>query len=238
MKPRNGPYYMNSKYQHINNLHPFNFFVPLVEQVKHGVVSLICEDKSGPADIEDILQRFLDMEPIQTGQTEKSFGSGFIFHPKGYILTSEHVISKSSIIYVKLWNGKVHEAKPIFSDPQRDYAIIKIDPDSKLYPLPLGSSSDARVGEWVISVGSPLGLENSVTAGIISAKNRKIQVARRRYEEIFQTDAAINPGNSGGPLINLHGEVIGLNAFIIQASQSLGFAIGIDSIKKNIYELL
>lgn len=82
--------------------------------------------------------------------------------------------------------------------------------------------------------GSPLGLENSVTAGIISAKNRRLQVAKRMYEEIFQTDAAINPGNSGGPLINLNGEVIGLNAFIIQSSQCLGFAIGIDALKQQL----
>jgi S1-C subfamily serine protease len=90
----------------------------------------------------------------------------------------------------------------------------------------------------VSRVGSPLGLENSVTAGIISAKNRRLQVAKRIYEEIFQTDAAINPGNSGGPLINLNGEVVGLNAFIIQSSQSLGFAIGIDSLKQKLESIV
>ncbi|ATO48697.1 MULTISPECIES: S1C family serine protease [Brevibacillus] len=237
MKPR-GWSYTNTKYQQMSNLHPFNFFVPLVEQVKHGVVSLICEDNTSPPDIDQILQSFLDMEPLEAGQTEKSFGSGFIFHPRGYILTSEHVIGKAKSIYVKMWNGKVFEAKLIFSDPQRDYAIVKIESDVRLSPLSLGNSGEARVGEWVISVGSPLGLENSVTAGIISAKNRRIQVSKRLYDEIFQTDAAINPGNSGGPLINLHGEVIGLNAFIIQSSQCLGFAIGIDSIKKKIQQLL
>jgi len=141
------------------------------------------------------------------------------------------VIGKSKNIFVKLFNGRVFEAKRILADRVRDYAVIKIDADCRLYPLALGHSSHTKVGEWVISVGSPLGLENSVTAGIISAKNRRLQVAKRLYEEIFQTDAAINPGNSGGPLINLNGEVIGLNAFIIQSSQCLGFAIGIDALK-------
>lgn len=108
-------------------------------------------------------------------------------------------------------------------------------------------SAFSRFCLWKISLvlffstwacGSPLGLENSVTAGIISAKNRRLQVAKRMYEEIFQTDAAINPGNSGGPLINLNGEVVGLNAFIIQSSQCLGFAIGIDALKQQLEQFI
>src|SRR5690606_36560847 len=132
-----------------------------------------------------------------------------------------HVIGKAKNIMVKNWNGRVYEAETVMSDPARDFAILKVNPSGKLRPLQLGSSAETRVGEWVIGIGSPLGLENSVTAGIISAKNRRLQVGKRLYEEILQTDAAINPGNSGGPLINLHGEVIGVNAFIIQSSQSL-----------------
>ncbi len=217
-----------------NSLHPLNFFVPLVEQVKDGVVSIITQDNITSNDINKLIQNFLGIKATPEELTERSFGSGFIIHPKGYILTSEHVIGKSKKIMVKLCNGRIFEAKLIYADAKRDFAIIKIQANSPLYSLPLGDSSTTRVGEWVISVGAPLGLENSVTVGIISAKNRRLQVSSRYYEEIFQTDAAINPGNSGGPLINLRGEVIGLNAFIIQSSQSLGFAIGINSLKPHI----
>ncbi len=219
------------KYAVRSSLHPFNFFVPLVEQIKDGVVSILTEDTASSPDLNQLIQEFLGRNTLDDGTNERSFGSGFICHPKGYILTSEHVVGKSKGIYVKLWDGRVFEAKRVHSDRTRDFAVIKIDADRRLHPLPLGHSRDVQVGEWVISVGAPLGLENSVTAGIISAKNRRLQVARRVYDEVLQTDAAINPGNSGGPLINLHGEVIGVNAFIIQSSQCLGFAIGIDSLK-------
>lgn len=218
----------------INSLHPLNFLVPLVEQVKDGVVSIITQDTPNSRDINKLIQNFLGIKANPDDLTERSFGSGFIVNSKGYILTSEHVIGKSKNIMVKLCNGRVFEAKLVYADAKRDFAIVKIQADCPLSPLPLGDSSSTKVGEWVISVGAPLGLENSVTCGIISAKNRRLQVSHRYYEEIFQTDAAINPGNSGGPLINLKGEVVGLNAFIIQSSQSLGFAIGINSLKPHI----
>ncbi|MGD8192315.1 S1C family serine protease [Brevibacillus ginsengisoli] len=218
----------------INSLHPLNFLVPLVEQVKDGVVSIITQDTPNSKDINKLIQNFLGMKANPEDLTERSFGSGFIINPRGYILTSEHVIGKSKNIMVKLWNGRIFDAKLIYADAKRDFAIIKIQADFPLSPLPLGDSASTKVGEWVISVGAPLGLENSVTCGIISAKNRRLQVSHRYYEEIFQTDAAINPGNSGGPLINLRGEVVGMNAFIIQSSQSLGFAIGINSLKPHL----
>lgn len=231
MKSKKWSQYTRVKYPvSSSSLHPFNFFVPIVERVQEGVVSIVTEDAPHAKDVDSLIRSLIDQEDNSTPM-ERSFGSGFLFHPKGYILTSEHVIGKSKNIFVKLYNGRIFEAKRIVADRVRDYAVIKIDADCKLYPLPLGNSSHTKVGEWVISVGSPLGLENSVTAGIISAKNRRLQVAKRMYEEIFQTDAAINPGNSGGPLINLNGEVVGLNAFIIQSSQCLGFAIGIDALK-------
>jgi serine protease Do len=221
-----------------SSLHPFNFFVPLVEQVKNGVVSIVTEDKPTPVpETSKLIRNFFNQHHDEEEHSERSFGSGFIFHSKGYILTSEHVIGKSKTILVKLCNGQVYEAKRITENHKKDYAVIKIDVNSKLQSLPLGSSTGAKVGEWVLSIGAPLGLENSVTVGIISAKNRRLQVSRRSYDEIIQTDAAINPGNSGGPLINMHGHVIGLNAFIIQSSQNLGFSIGIDSIKPHIQSL-
>lgn len=213
------------------SLHPYNFFVPLVNQVKDSVVSIITEGSPIPSDLKQFISQLLESHNLSDSIKERSFGSGFIFHPQGYILTSEHVINKSKKILVKTWSGRVYPAQPIVCDNNRDYAILKIATDRKLPYLPLGSSRLTQVGEWVIGIGAPLGLENSVTVGVVSAKNRRLHVAKRIYEEVLQTDAAINPGNSGGPLINLHGEVVGMNAFIIQSSQSLGFAIGIDALK-------
>lgn len=136
-----------------STLHPFNFFVPVVEKVQRGVVSIVTEDSPQTKNVDSMLRNLITEEPMMP--TERSFGSGFLFHPKGYILTSEHVIGKSKHIFVKLFNGRVFEAKRILADRMRDYAVIKIDADCKLYPLPLGSSAHTKVGEWVISIGSP-----------------------------------------------------------------------------------
>jgi S1-C subfamily serine protease len=134
-------------------LHPFNFFVPIVEKVQQGVVSIVTEDAPHSKDVDAVIRSLITDDPPMS--MERSFGSGFIFHPKGYILTSEHVIGKSKHIFVKLYNGRVFEAKRILSDRVRDYAVIKIDADCRLYPLRLGNSSHTKVGEWVISIGSP-----------------------------------------------------------------------------------
>jgi len=136
-----------------SSLHPFNFFVPIVEKVQQGVVSIVTEDAPRSKDVDAVIRSLINDDlPMPM---ERSYGSGFIFHPKGYILTSEHVIGKSKHIFVKLYNGRVFQAKRILADRVRDYAVIKIDADCKLYPLPLGSSSQTKVGEWVISIGSP-----------------------------------------------------------------------------------
>lgn len=148
----------------INSLHPLNFLVPLVEQVKDGVVSIITQDTPNSRDINKLIQNFLGIKANPDDLTERSFGSGFIVNSKGYILTSEHVIGKSKNIMVKLCNGRVFEAKLVYADAKRDFAIVKIQADCPLSPLPLGDSSSTKVGEWVISVGAPLGLENSVTS--------------------------------------------------------------------------
>lgn len=181
---------------------------------------------------------FLFPDADTRAPSTKSFGTGFIIHPKGYILTSEHVVHQAKYIYVKLYNKTVSEAKVVWRDQSRDLAVIKIPTRKKLPVLPLGSSKHAMVGEWVIAIGNPVGLENTVTTGVISAKNRPVRIEGRQYEDVIQTDAAINPGNSGGPLINIHGQVIGMNAFILKETQSLGFAIGIDSIKPHIQKFI
>ncbi len=157
MKSKRWSGIVTSHYPASSNLHPLNFIVPLVEQVKDGVVSIVTEDVSAPSKVDQLIRDlFSDPDhPSATFGAERSFGSGFIFHPKGYILTSEHVIGKSKTIIVKLCNGRVFEARRIHSDATRDFAVIKIDADCKLYPLPLGNSASTKVGEWVISIGSP-----------------------------------------------------------------------------------
>ncbi len=213
-----------------------NFFVPIVEKARKSIVSIETKEKSRTNDINDLFDLLFPGHPYHS--QNRGFGSGFIFHPRGYILTSEHVIQNARQITVKLADGTITDAEKVWSDRLHDIAVLRIHTRKHLSPLPLGSSGASKVGEWVISIGNPLGLDQSVTTGIISGKNRPIRIADKVYEDIIQTDAAINPGNSGGPLINMRGEAIGMNAFIIKSNQGLGFAIGMDSIKSKIRKFL
>ncbi len=169
------------------------------------------------------------MEDFFGGQprkrTERSLGSGFIIDKEGYIVTNNHVIKDADEIKVILHNNKEYDAKIIGADPMTDLALIKIEAKG-LIPLKFGSSEKAVVGSWVVAIGSPFGLEQTVTAGIISAKGRII--GSGPYDDFIQTDASINPGNSGGPLLNLNGEVIGINTAIVKSGQGIGFAIPSD----------
>ncbi|MGO0062311.1 trypsin-like peptidase domain-containing protein [Brevibacillus fluminis] len=155
MKRKKWSGYIKSKYPISSSLNPQNFLVPLVEQVKDGVVSIVTEDHVSTSRVDQMIKELFRQQSANNLATERSFGSGFIFHPSGYILTSEHVVGKSKTILVKLCNGRIFEAKRVHSDPVRDYAIIKINADCRLYPLPLGDSTQTKVGEWVISIGSP-----------------------------------------------------------------------------------
>ncbi len=159
-----------------------------------------------------------------------ALGSGVIISPKGYILTNNHVVEHADTIEVELYDGTKQQAKLVGTDPSTDLAVIQIEPTPNMNFATLGNSDDIRVGEWVVAIGSPRGFDWTVTAGIVSAKHRTgIGVlGPTGYEDFIQTDAAINPGNSGGPLIDLKGEVIGINALIVSASQGsegMGFAI-------------
>ena len=154
---------------------------------------------------------------------QKSLGSGFIVDREGYIVTNNHVIDGADEIKVKLANGKEFDAKVIGRDSKTDLALIKIKGSNDLQPLKIGNSEEAKVGSWVVAVGSPFGLEQTVTAGIVSAKGRTI--GSGPYDNFIQTDASINPGNSGGPLIDMKGEVIGINTAIVASGQGIGFAI-------------
>src|SRR6266702_186431 len=161
---------------------------------------------------------------------ERSLGSGVVVDPKGFILTNRHVVEKADRIRVRLQDdapGVQHDAKVIGSDQETDLAVIKIDVDHSLPTAKLGNSDSMQVGDWVLAVGSPFGLQATVTAGIVSAKGRNI-VPLRQFQSFIQTDAAINPGNSGGPLVNMDGEVIGINTAILtdtNAYAGVGFAL-------------
>jgi len=154
---------------------------------------------------------------------QKSLGSGFIIDKEGYIVTNNHVIEDADDIKVKLSNGDEYDATVVGRDPKTDLALIKIPKPGSLQPIPWGKSEDMQVGDWVVAIGSPFGLEQTVTAGIVSAKGRTI--GSGPYDDFIQTDASINQGNSGGPLLNLKGEVIGINTAIIAGGQGIGFAI-------------
>ncbi len=163
-------------------------------------------------------------------------GSGFIISEDGYILTNNHVVEGADKITVNLKSGgKNYKAKVIGQDPDTDLALIKIKPETKLPALRFGDSEAARVGQWVVAIGNPFGLEHTVTSGIISAKGRVIGAGP--YDDFIQTDASINPGNSGGPLVNLDGEVVGVNTAIIASGQGIGFAIPSEIAKDVVAEL-
>jgi len=166
----------------------------------------------------------------------KALGSGFIISSDGYIITNNHVIEKADEINVKLYNGKEYKAKKVGRDPLTDLALLKIDVgNTELKPLKLGDSDNLEVGEWVLAIGNPFGLESSYTAGIISAKGRDL--GEGPFDNFLQTDASINPGNSGGPLVNLKGEVIGINTAIIASGQGLGFAVPVNTLKNILPQL-
>jgi serine protease Do len=183
----------------------------------------------------DFFNRFYGNQGNQGTQRERKVqgvGTGFIIDREGYILTNDHVVDGADKITVTLSDKKEYTAKVIGLDSKTDLALIKIDGAKDLVPLPLGDSDKMEVGDWVVAIGNPFGLENTVTAGIISAKYRRIGTAN--YENYIQTDAAINQGNSGGPLMNTAGEVIGINSAIYSqtgGSVGIGFAIPINMAK-------
>jgi len=183
---------------------------------------------------DDFFDRFFGDIP-QRDFKQRSLGSGFIISNDGYIFTNNHVIEKADKILVKLSDSKEYEAKIIGSDSKTDIALIKIKPDNSLPVVEIADSDKVRVGEWVIAIGNPFGLEQTVTAGIVSAKGRVIGAGP--YDNFIQTDASINPGNSGGPLFSMEGKVIGINTAIVAQGQGIGFAIPINMAKSILADL-
>jgi len=174
-----------------------------------------------------------------TERKASSLGSGFIINKNGTIVTNNHVINNAEDIIVKVGN-KEYKAKVLGADPYSDIAVLKIDTNEKFKPVKFGDSDKARVGDWVVAIGNPFGFSGTVTAGIISARNRDINLTR--YDDFIQTDASINQGNSGGPLFNLNGDVIGINTAIIApgraGSVGIGFAIPSNAASNVINQLI
>ena len=169
----------------------------------------------------------------------KGRGSGFLVSREGRILTNNHVVEGADKISVTMSDGEVYEASVLGKDPTFDLAVLKIDGKGKEFPIiELGDSDKTEVGEWVVAIGNPLGLEHSVTVGVVSAKNRSIHAANVNFDGFLQTDAAINPGNSGGPLIDLSGRVVGINTAIIPYAQGIGFAIPVNMAKQVMDDLV
>jgi serine protease Do len=194
------------------------------------------QDNGGGGGMDDFFNRFFGGPGGQGGPggdnsiRERSLGSGVIVDPKGYIVTNRHVVEKADRIRVRLQDdppGIQHDAKVIGEDQETDLAVIKIDMDRAVPSAKLGNSDSMQVGDWVLAIGSPFGQVGTVTAGIVSAKGRDI-VPNRQFQTFIQTDAAINPGNSGGPLVNLDGEVIGINTAILSETNAyagVGFSL-------------
>ncbi len=234
-----------------------NFSQPFVEAAKRaqpGVVSIKSRIKKGASQFwskgdddeispDEFWERFFGMpSPDRRNRQPKSrfaYGSGFIVSADGYVLTNNHVVEKGDSITVTTIEGKEYRAKKIGSDSSTDIAVLKID-GKNLPALALADSSAVEVGEWVLAVGNPFGLQASVTSGIISAKGRS-DLDIVRVEQFFQTDAAINMGNSGGPLVNLHGDVIGMNTAIASNNgghMGIGFAIPSNLLQEVMQELI
>lgn len=169
----------------------------------------------------------------------EGLGTGFIIHADGYALTNNHVVEGATVIEVQLANEQTYKAEIVGTYPELDVALIHFKPDRPLTPAPLGDSGSLQIGEWVIAIGNPFGLNHTVTAGIVSAKGRRDVHPGHRpiYSNFIQTDASINPGNSGGPLINIRGEVIGINTAINSAGQGIGFAVPVNMVKTILPEL-
>ena len=212
-------------------------FTELAEKARAGVVNIrtVKNTKEGGPVFRHFFGRnpfrrddpFRDFFGPQREFKQRSLGSGFLIDDDGFIVTNNHVVENADQIKVRLYDETEYDAEIVGRDPKTDIALIRIKPNGHdLKPLNLGNSDSLPVGSWVVAIGSPFGLEQTVTAGIVSAKGRII--GSGPYDDFIQTDASINPGNSGGPLLNLEGEVVGINTAIVASGQGIGFAIPIN----------
>ncbi|MFN2426829.1 MAG: DegQ family serine endoprotease [Candidatus Binatia bacterium] len=211
-------------------------FSALAEALAPSVVNISTESEESEAET----QRRQMMDPFEGFQgPRRSLGSGFVFDQQGYIITNAHVVEDASKIVVRLHDERELEAKVIGTDSKTDLAVIRIEGAENLVPVSLGDSDSLKVGEWVLAIGNPFGLDHTLTAGIVSAKGRRIS-RRNPYDDFIQTDAAINPGNSGGPLVNLSGQVVGINSAIFSSGGGnigIGFAIPVNMAREIVPQL-
>jgi serine protease Do len=222
--------------------------VGVVERLSPAVVNISTDIyESRPANpffgmsrdpfFDDFFDRFFGPQR-EMRQHRRSLGSGVLVDTNGHILTNHHVILRASEIHVTLVSGKEYDGELVGSDPGSDLAVVKIALEEEIEPAGLGTSSDLMIGESVIAIGNPFGLSHTVTTGVISALNRSIQAGEQVFKDFIQTDASINPGNSGGPLLNIRGEVIGVNTAIYSEAQGIGFAIPVDRVRRIMDDLI
>jgi serine protease Do len=213
-------------------------FAAVVEAGKAAVVNIATiqavpgRRPPGADPMREFLERYFG-EGVPREEPRQSLGSGLIVEPEGFVLTNNHVIANARTITVRLSDEQEYEARVVGRDPQTDLALLRIQDRRQFPAVKLGDSDRLRVGDWVLAIGNPFGLEQTVTAGIVSAKGRVIGAGP--YDDFIQTDAPINPGNSGGPLFNTQGEVIGINSAIFSqtgGSVGIGFAIPINLAKE------
>ncbi len=229
-----------------------NVFVDISKKVNAAVVNISTVEtvnipsqripfgqRPGPfsSPLDEFFRDFFDRFAPREGLRRQSLGSGFILNKEGFIVTNNHVVERADEINVVLSDDESFKATVVGRDPKTDVALIKIEPDkeTKLAVVSLGDSDKMRVGDMVVAIGNPFGLEHTLTTGVISAKGRSLNLGQ--YDDFIQTDASINPGNSGGPLLNINGEVIGINTAINAAAQGIGFAIPINLAKNILTQL-
>ncbi len=206
-------------------------FIEVSEKVTPAVVNIRAARLGRAGQIESLFDEFFgeffQRDPRIRPQPEQSLGSGFILSKDGYILTNEHVVKGAEEINVRLSDRRNYQAKVVGVDPRTDVAVLKINPEEDLPTVVLGDSDKLQVGQWALAIGNPFGLDRTLTVGVISATKRR-DIGIEDYEDFIQTDASINPGNSGGPLLNVYGEVIGINTAVVASGQGIGFAIPIN----------
>ena len=224
---------------------PYSRVTPIVEAYKSAEGSIVnisgkqmvADQPQGLADLYNFFgpQRRQDRYHVERFE----LGSGFVVHEDGYIVTNAHVIKSADKLSVTFISGKEYDARIISADETKDLAFLKVESDEKFQAIKMGTSCDLMIGETVIAVGNPFGYSNSVTDGIVSALGRNIQVRNDFWlRGLIQTSAPINPGNSGGPLLNINGELVGVNTAIRQEAQNIGFAIPVDTLADNLIQML
>jgi serine protease Do len=216
--------------------------VEVFEQARGAVVNVSTTEivtVRGRSTFDGFFDDLFDMPSPRRQLKREAVGSGFVIHPDGYIVTNAHVVARTTEQRAIFADGREYDAQIVAADPARDLAVLKVEAEGPLPTLHLGRSDDLMVGETVIAIGNPLGYQHTVTAGVVSAIDRSIQVAPElSFDGLIQTDASINPGNSGGPLLNVLGELIGVNTAIRGDAQNIGFAIPVDRLREILPALL